>query len=115
MLNSASRRRSAVGLIACDLGTASARPRNRPPTMRMESSPPAARRPATAAFLSRHAFGCIAGFPGPGPPHPLASLATSPAQVGYIRLGPLMAPNSGKPEFGRGEVNRVRGRVWEHL
>src|SRR6516165_6361738 len=36
----------------------------------------------------------------------LAACGTSPAQVGYIRLGPLMVPNSGKPEFGRGEVNR---------
>src|SRR5262249_23088265 len=41
MLNSASRSRSAVGLMACDFGAASARPRNRPPTNRNS----AARRP----------------------------------------------------------------------
>jgi len=31
---------------------------------------------------------------------PLASLATSPVSD----LGQLIVPNSGKPEFGRGEV-----------
>ncbi len=35
MLNSASRSRSAVGRTACDFGAASARPRQRPPTMRI--------------------------------------------------------------------------------
>src|SRR5436190_1031787 len=29
---------------------------------------------------------------------------TSPAEVGSIRLRPALLPNSGKPEFGRGEV-----------
>jgi peptide/nickel transport system ATP-binding protein len=34
----------------------------------------------------------------------------SPAEVGSIRLRPLMMPNSGEPEFGRGEgADRVRG------
>ena len=37
MLNSDSRSRSAVGRIACDFGAASARPRNRPPTMRISA------------------------------------------------------------------------------
>src|SRR3974390_3541291 len=32
--------------------------------------------------------------------------APLPAQVGYIRLGLLLVPNSGKPEFGLGEINR---------
>src|SRR6187551_2106940 len=35
MLNSASRSRSAVGRIACDLGADSVRPRSLPPTMRI--------------------------------------------------------------------------------
>ena len=38
MLNSASRSRSAVGRTACDFGAASARPRRRPPTMRISAS-----------------------------------------------------------------------------
>src|SRR5262245_2227151 len=34
----------------------------------------------------------------------------SPAEVGYIRLRPLMMPNSSKPEFGRGEgADQVHG------
>ena len=41
MLNSDSRSRSAVGLIACDVGAASRRPRKRPPTMRISASCPA--------------------------------------------------------------------------
>jgi hypothetical protein len=40
----------------------------------------------------------------PDPPHPAASRPTSPTQVGYIRLAPHIMPNSGKPEFGKGEV-----------
>ena len=35
MLNSDSRKRSAVGRIACDFGAAMFRPRNRPPTIRI--------------------------------------------------------------------------------
>src|SRR6516162_3007299 len=37
----------------------------------------------------------------------LAACGTSPAQVGYIRLGPLIVPNSGKPEFGWGRSDRA--------
>jgi len=36
----------------------------------------------------------------------LSVSVTSPAQVGHIRLGPPIVPNSGKPEFGWGEVKR---------
>jgi hypothetical protein len=50
------------------------------------------------------------------PPHPLASLATSPQPKSDISdLGQLIVPNSGKPEFERGEVNRVLGTLGEDL
>src|SRR5882672_1179067 len=66
MLNSDSLKRSAVGRIACDfgakdLGAASVRPRNLPPTMRI--SDPAYGEDVARVALSRHPE--VAGAAGP--------------------------------------------------
>ena len=45
------------------------------------------------------------------PPHPAPAAPTSQPKSDISDLGQLYVPNSGKPEFGRGEVNRVCGTV----
>jgi hypothetical protein len=60
--------------------------------------PNARRRPGEAPHGEERHNGLL---PRPRSPLcPLASLATSPVSD----LGQLIVPNSGKPEFGRGEV-----------
>src|SRR5262249_7225176 len=98
MLNSASRNRSAVGRIACDLGAASARPRKRPPTMRIS----AARRARRARRPRR------AGGPAFFPPPRSLGLPEAPGTAGGA-LAFAFASRGGARRRGRRRAGGDRG------